>query len=71
MTSCRTCGADIRWLRLAKSGKAIPIDPNPNPEGTLIIKDGMGHTAPEDHKGPRYMTHFATCPDAKYHRRHR
>lgn len=35
-STCRSCGAPIRWVRLP-SGKALPIDPVPVPDGTVVV----------------------------------
>lgn len=81
---CRTCLAPIDWARTAK-GFRIPLDPadSPGPEPNLIVLgyddvDGAplvrGVTAEdaELHPGATLRrSHFATCPDAKKHRRRR
>ena len=33
MTTCRHCGARIRWVVTAKRGKPMPLDADPTPEG--------------------------------------
>lgn len=66
-TTCRKCGAPIRMIPTAASGgeNEMPVDREPNPEGTLTINDqGLVHvwtklTVPPGET--RYMTHFATC----------
>jgi hypothetical protein len=61
----RGCGRMIRWVTTEK-GKAMPIDPAPNPNGNVVLLDNF--TAHVLHKGEdpggrdRYMPHFATCP---------
>lgn len=37
---CNQCGADIVWVRLV-SGNCIPVDPEPVPDGELIIITGI------------------------------
>lgn len=71
---CRSCKAPIFWATTS-GDRRIPIDANPVPDGTLIV-DGdvaylLGSLGLEDYSGPRYQTHFATCPDAKGWRRKR
>lgn len=69
-----TCGAPMRWEKTVR-GKPIPLDPEPVPDAHLFIRedglvaDDRAHPAPEG--ALRYTTHFATCPDAKKHRRTR
>lgn len=75
MTACRSCGAPIRWARTA-NGKAMPLDPDPSPNGNLAL-DGetvivCGKTAAEQRRAngeALYLSHFATCPQAASHRR--
>lgn len=50
---CRSCKAQIRWVKVEKSGKKMPVNAAPDPNG-LILAGG-------DH----YTSHYATCPDAK------
>lgn len=56
----------------------MPLDADPVPEGTFIVadrsRDGLHVTyvAPDAlliDNPPRYLSHFATCPDADQHRR--
>lgn len=79
MTKCRSCGAEIKFIRM-KSGKWNPVDPTRRG----IIKDG-GHevlvtedgeliqgtfTSVEDGaNGFGYISHFVTCPNADSHRK--
>lgn len=70
---CASCKAPIFWAETEKNGKPMPIDYAPNEMGNVVI------IAPADPReplvasldvgfrknGPRYMTHFATCPDSK------
>lgn len=74
---CRICGTPIMWARTLASesgagGKAMPIDPEPNPEGNVavrqtgpgryvarVLKDGESH---DTYSEKRHMPHFATCP---------
>lgn len=53
---CESCGAPIVWMKTAKNGKPIPVDPGDNVEA--------GGTFHRDH----HTTHFETCPNAKAHR---
>lgn len=69
--ACKSCGAPIRWLTTLR-GKQIPIDPEPVPNGNVVIEGNgrarvIGNGAPAD--GPLYQSHFASCPSSAQHRR--
>lgn len=84
LSTCRSCEAPIVWAWTA-NGKRVPLDPEQRPDGNLeIIGDHVdedGRSAPlvrylkkgEDltllGPGERFVTHFATCPNAEEHRR--
>ncbi len=79
MARCRTCAREVLWA-LTEHGKAIPIDPDPRPDGNIVLRSVGGvdqriaHVlaAAEVAPGaPRYVSHFATCPDSALHRRRR
>lgn len=62
LSRCASCQAEILWLRTVNN-KAMPVDPEPVPNGNVVIE---GETARvlrrgEEHPGPRYKSHFATC----------
>jgi hypothetical protein len=50
-THCRSCGAEIVWLR-TKAGRLIPVN-----AATALETD-----TEFDHN--RHVSHFATCPQA-------
>jgi hypothetical protein len=79
--NCRSCRRPILWAR-TPAGRRIPIDPIPVAEGNIVLVDthpATGHdryqarilTAGEQPPPGtlRYVSHFATCPDASTHRR--
>ena len=72
---CRSCGANILWARSAKTNALMPIDPDPVENGNIVLSaDGLATTLSGDlwetmHSGLRYISHFATCPNAKEHRK--
>lgn len=73
MSACSTCGAPI-WWAVTEAGKGIPIDAEPRPDGNMVLGDkGMRPHLPlfDDDAMPRYVSHFATCPQADQHRRTR
>ena len=76
MATCRTCGAAIVWT-VTDSGKALPIDPHPDPAlGNIRIPTGFTPPVaatvygPDDARRARdggtqmYVSHFVTCPQA-------
>ncbi len=69
MAKCQSCGKPIRWCKTT-SGTNIPLDEAPTPQGNLVIDNQVARTAtPADGGKPRFMTHFATCPNAAQHRK--
>jgi hypothetical protein len=70
--TCSSCGAEIRWETTVR-GKPIPLDPEPVPGAHLFVnEDGAvadDRSYPAEDEAPRYETHFATCPNARFHRR--
>jgi len=73
MSRCTSCDGRILWARTPK-GKLIPLDPLPDPRGNMVLEGTTARVAtaadfPLD--GPRYMPHWATCPDGEYFRRPR
>lgn len=76
---CRSCHAAVIWAR-TEAGKPMPIDAEPRPDGNLIIV-GTLEGSPlvkvdppglfDDPSTARYVSHFATCPNADEHRRPR
>lgn len=68
MSTCSGCGAEITWVVVAKSGKRMPLDPDPVPLGNVafltdttveVVMKGGGLL--EDR--PLYVSHFSTCTD--------
>lgn len=79
MSRCRSCGAEIKWIKL-KSGKYNPVDPYKRTiirgagKATIITEDGevlTGEFADYDHgaNAVGFESHFASCPNASSHRR--
>ena len=72
-TTC-PCGAPIFWA-VTKNNKPIPIDAEPAADGNLRLEDGVAHYLTKTDQmsmfasGPRYVSHFATCPDAASYRK--
>jgi len=69
---CRSCLAPIVWVR-TPAGRAMPVDPEPvrvrrDAEGTGTYVDphvGTFRGTPSENGDPAYVSHFATCPQAK------
>jgi hypothetical protein len=82
LSACRSCGAEIVWA-ITGSGKRMPVDADPTPDGNLILTDDPPHAvmlvqgqdslfaAGAGGDSPRYTSHFATCEFADQHRRTR
>lgn len=77
-SACKSCGAAVVWVRTA-SGKLMPIDGEPHVDGNLELV-GAGLTGvvylsanqrAMPPTGPRYLSHFVTCPNAANHRKPR
>ena len=76
-STCRSCGAPIRW-GVTEKGQRIPLDPDAVPNGNVVVTawaEGNPQIrvfAPGDvpHGEPlRYFSHFVTCPQAGEWRR--
>lgn len=73
---CRSCDAPVYW-GVTTAGKRIPVDADPIPTGNMaldfqtagVLARILGRN--EKHEGPRYQSHFVTCPNASKHRRKR
>lgn len=75
VTACRSCEARIIWTITAK-GRKMPVDAEPREDGGFVLR-GQGDDHPPlalakgEARGrePRYVSHFATCPNAAEHRK--
>jgi hypothetical protein len=70
------CGAPMAWFKSEASRAPMPLDPDPVPDGNIVIRNGLAVVvgndlmAPTANEGePRYKSHFATCPNAKKFRK--
>lgn len=81
MSACKTCQAPVKWAR-TEAGKNMPLDVDPTtgdlasfPDGNIIVTGWAGPlrlvrvAKATDLPGVRYRSHFASCPNAKAHRR--
>ncbi|MGH7743390.1 MAG: hypothetical protein ACREQ5_01015 [Candidatus Dormibacteria bacterium] len=74
-TECSSCHARIVGC-LTVNGKWMPVDAVPVEGGNLVLVDGAGALPGvrvlrkgEVVEGPRYVSHFSTCPQANIHRK--
>lgn len=65
--TCRSCGAPITWKTYDRTGKQIPLDREPRADGNLVVEGKTCRQADQllDREKTRFVTHFATCPDAE------
>ena len=71
-SACTACGEPLKWTLSAKTGKPMPLNPDPTPAGNVWLDDdGRGHVASQPPLGVTelYLSHFATCPRADNFRR--
>ncbi len=80
MSACRSCNTKILWAKSVKSGKLMPIDIEPAKNGNLYLQAegfdpplafSINDTPPMAVRPGRFVSHFATCPEARQHRRAR
>jgi hypothetical protein len=72
MATCNSCHREIRWAKSATTGKSMPLDPEPTPDGNLVVERGVFRAATaEDKRLHRdlFVSHFSTCPQAEKWRR--
>lgn len=71
VSRCSSCDRPISWVKTV-NGKRMPVDADKSWAGNLEIINGVAHRVAKG--GPRvllYVSHFATCPNAKQHKRKR
>ena len=79
MSVCRSCGAPVVWA-VTVTGAMMPVDRDPVDGGNIdLVHSGDASGTPTAHVlsesqptlygGDRYVSHFATCPNAAEHRR--
>jgi len=70
------CKAKVLWVTTT-TGNEMPLDPDPTPDGTIIVVEGRGRAlgparlAELDPGVARYRSHFVSCPGTKRFRRRR
>ncbi len=69
MRTCSSCRAPIFWVKTT-TVKTMPIDAVPTADGNVWLDDNQVASVGKPVSGSlRYVSHFATCPNAKKHRR--
>lgn len=73
---CRTCDAPIIWATSESTLKAMPVDAEPSPAGSVQLIPREGRTplarvipARDRFAKTLHTSHFATCPQASQHRK--
>lgn len=68
--ACRSCGAPIFFVTTTK-GHKMPIDRASVPDGNVWVDPDtkIAHVGNPPAGALRFVSHFATCPNAKRHRR--
>ncbi len=72
--SCKSCGKPIFWAIFEKTDKKTPLDWQPVEFGNLVfVAPGIVRVVRDSEvvTTRRYVSHFATCPNAGKHRRAR
>lgn len=73
--TCKSCGAKVIWAKNEKSGKPMIFDVEPVDGGQWVVKEGVAYYVKKenvlDGKMRGHVSHFATCPNARSHRRKR
>lgn len=67
MTDCRSCGAEIKWIKLRPTMKSHPL--NPAPTKVIVLGDVSSGGDPVGKIVDGYVSHFSTCPNAASHRK--
>lgn len=79
MSTCRSCGAAVIWVRLLPLGRENPLDEKPTASGNIRMAGTRNAVARVLKKAELaaarrlgehlYTSHFATCPNAAAHRK--
>ena len=71
-TTCKSCGKRIFWARTEKN-TMMPVDAEPADDGNVMLHEGIAFIVRSGDLFAdgelKYKSHFATCPNAKQHRR--
>lgn len=76
MSVCRVCAVTIRFVRMRETGRLVPVEPIPDPQGTVaarLVKPArygftpslVGHVVSKDHPlepgQSLFMAHYGEC----------
>ncbi len=58
-------------MKALEGGKNVPLDPEERSDGNIVLEGGKARYLKqgEQYSGPRWVSHFATCPDRDKWRR--
>jgi len=62
MSTCRSCEAEITWIKIRPSMKSHPVDAMP--KKVIVLGDVISGGSPVGKMVDGYTSHFATCPNA-------
>lgn len=69
-STCKGCYAPVWWVTTAAHGRAMPLDPDPTPDGNVTLNPdgravvhGPGQLPLGVDPDEVYMPHHATCPN--------
>ncbi len=62
MAECRSCQAEVKWIKLRPMMKPHPVDPTPTK--VIVLGDVSSGGNPVGKTVDGYVSHFATCPQA-------
>jgi hypothetical protein len=76
VSRCKSCARPIRWVKAKATNKMMPLDAVPVETGNIVVIDDLAVVFADAGElwemyphHDRYVSHFATCPDAKAFRR--
>lgn len=79
MSKCRSCPAQVVWAKHKTTDRANPLDPQPSEKGNLLLDrsrmiyevlTGDDLERAREQGIPLFVSHFATCPNARRHHNH-
>lgn len=73
---CQRCPARVVWVKTEARGKSMPLDPDPHPEGNVVLvplpqsRHWAARVLPPEQLppadgAPAYLSHFVTCPGGR------
>jgi hypothetical protein len=66
---CRTCRGAVIWAATVNTFKRIALNVEPVFGGNIDLRNGVAYVVAPVADVKRYVSHFATCPQAAQHRR--